>query len=72
MAGRKTLPAAVVPEAAHKLLADFAYANHLTMSEAVRMLLQVSPPLLEFAKKQNVDIDFGVEVWRGTRGGGDD
>jgi hypothetical protein len=72
MADRKTLPAAVVPEEAHKLLSDFAYANRMTLSEAVRTLLQASPPLIEFAKQQKVKIDFGVEAWRGTRGGGED
>ena len=72
MAERKTLPAAVVPAAAHKLLSDFAYENHLTMSEAVRTLIQVSPPLIEFAKQKKLDVDFGVEAWRGSRGGGND
>lgn len=71
MPDRKTLPAAVVPDEAHQLLTDYAFDNRITVSEAVRRLLQSSPDLIAYATKKGVKLDFGVGTWRGQQGDGD-
>lgn len=67
---RKNLPSAVVPDEAHALIEEYAHEKRMSMSEAVRQLLQTSPDLQEFAKKRGMPVNFmDIEAWRGSRKG---
>lgn len=72
MADRKTLPAAVVPDSAYNLIAEYAHDNRITVSEALRRLLQSAPDLVRYAKAKGVKVDFGVEAWKGQKSADDD
>ena len=64
---RKVLPAASVPEEGYDLLAEYAHDKRLTLSEAIRSLLQQSPELNEFAAARTIEVNFEVNAWGGSK-----
>jgi hypothetical protein len=48
---------------------DFARETDVSISEAVRQLLQESPRLVECAKKKGIDLEVSMKVsaWGGQR-----
>lgn len=66
---RKRLPALAVPPAGYDLLDDFAHTNKMSISEAVRVLLQESPRLIQYANEIGRSVDvLSVGEWGGSRG----
>ena len=63
---RKKLPALVVPPEGYDLVRSFARRNDISISEAIRQLLQRSPDLVEFAEQTGRDVDnLNVGAWGG-------
>jgi hypothetical protein len=61
---RKQLPPALVSVAGYKLVRAFARDADMSLSDAIRQLLKESPRLIEFARKQGVDVDvLDVNPW---------
>jgi hypothetical protein len=73
---RKKLPSLIVPPDGYTLMDNFARANRLSLSEAIRQLLQESPRLIDFAAQEGADLGevLSVKSWGGQprERGGDD
>lgn len=68
----KTLPAATVPEKGYDLVSDFAHANKMSISEALRYICQNSDELKQFAKADDLSSYFQMGTWGGYRERNDD
>ena len=64
---RKTLPAAVVPEEGYELLDQYAQTHNMSLSEAVRSILQSSLELKVFAHTEDLQAYFQLNSWGGNR-----
>jgi hypothetical protein len=64
---RKTLPAAVIPEEGYELLDQYAQTHHMSLSEAVRSILQSSLELKVFAHTEDLQSYFQLNSWGGNR-----
>ena len=61
------LPNTVVPESAMELMTAYAASKNITVGQAIRALLKNSPELNEFAKANNLQVEFDVRDWGGRR-----
>lgn len=64
---RKTLPAAVIPEEGYALLDQYARTHHMSLSQAVRSILQGSIELKVFARTDDLQSYFQLNSWGGNR-----
>jgi hypothetical protein len=64
---RKTLPAAVIPEQGYELLDQYAQSHDMSLSEAVRSILQSSLELKVFAHTDDLQAYFQLNSWGGSR-----
>lgn len=61
------LPPTTIPDAAFELISLFAKEREITMAEAVRVLIQSSTELNDFAVKQGKAASLEVRGWGGRR-----
>jgi len=64
---RKTLPAATIPDEGYALLDQYAQTHNMSMSEAVRSILQSSLELKVFAQTEDLESYFQLGSWGGNR-----
>jgi hypothetical protein len=64
---RKSLPAALIPEEGYELLDQYAQTHKMSLSEAIRSILQSSLELKVFAHKEDLQSYFQINAWGGNR-----
>lgn len=63
---RAKLPALLVAQEGYDLVRAFARENDISISEAIRQLIQESPRMVSFARKKKISLEvLNVGTWGG-------